>query len=90
MVVVSEARSSVEQLVAQAKASSEPVVLTTNGKADLVLLTPEAYEALLERIDILDSVVGMYKAEREFERGEGRDAREALEELRLKLDIPCH
>ncbi len=88
MVVVSEPRFSIEQLVAQAKATSEPVVLTTNGKAELVLLTPEAYEALLDRIDVLDSVIGMYKAEREFDRGEGRDAREALEELRLKLGVP--
>lgn len=88
MVVVSEPRFSVEQLVAQAEATSEPIVLTTNGKAELVLLTPEAYEALLDRIDVLDSVVGMYKAEREFDRGEGRDAREALEELRLKLGVP--
>lgn len=88
MVVVSEIRSSVEQLIVQTKASSEPVVLTTNGEAELVLLTPAAYQALLERIDILDSVIGMYKAEREFERGEGRPAREALEELRLKLGVP--
>lgn len=88
MVVVSEPRLSIAQLVAQAKATTEPVVLTANGKAELVLLTPEAYGALLDRIDVLDSVIGMYKAEREFDRGEGRDAHEALEELRLKLGVP--
>ena len=68
MVVVSEPRFSVEQLVAQAKPTGEPVALTAKGKAEFVLLTPEAYEELLDRIGALDSVIGMYKAEREFER----------------------
>ncbi len=87
MVVVSEPRLNIAQLVAQAKATSEPVVLTTNGEAEVVLLTPEAYQALLDRIDLLDSVIGFYKAELQFERGESRPAREALEEIGRKHGI---
>lgn len=77
-----------ELYMEQVKNGSEPLVLTANNKPDVVLLTSEAYYALLDRIDLLDSVIGMYKAEGEFERGEGRDAHEALEELRQKLGIP--
>ncbi len=76
-----------ELYIEQVKRGDAPLLLTANNEPDVVLLTPEAYEALLERIDLLDSVIGLYKAELQFERGESRPAREALEELGRKHGI---
>jgi hypothetical protein len=50
--------------------------------------TPGTYQELLERIDYLETVVGIRKGLDEFERGEGIPAEEALETLKQKFNIP--
>lgn len=57
------------------------------------LLTPESIEALLraemERRERAEDVQAILQGIAEFDRGEGRPAREALEELRQKHGISC-
>ena len=66
------------------KRSKSPVVLTVNGKAELVVQDARAYQAMLERVERAETVAALRKGIEEFERGEFRPAREALEELRRK------
>ncbi|WP_017742556.1 type II toxin-antitoxin system Phd/YefM family antitoxin [Scytonema hofmannii] len=40
----------------QMKETKEPVVLTINGKAELVVQEAQAYQALLDRIEYLETV----------------------------------
>lgn len=40
----------------QMKETREPVVLTINGKAELVVQDAQAYQALLDRIDYLETM----------------------------------
>ncbi|MFN6536803.1 MAG: prevent-host-death family protein [Nostoc sp. EkiNYC01] len=49
---------------------------------------PATYRELLERIDYLETVVGIRKGLDEFEQGEGIPAEEALATLQRKLGIP--
>lgn len=65
-----------------------PVVLTVDGKAELVVQDAEAYQALLERLEHAETVAAVRAAMEEFDPGEGRPAREPLEQLRKKHGIP--
>jgi prevent-host-death family protein len=70
------------------KETKTPVVLTVNGKAELVVQDAASYQELLERIERAETGASVRQAMEEFDRGEGRPAREALEELRDKYVIP--
>jgi PHD/YefM family antitoxin component YafN of YafNO toxin-antitoxin module len=79
------------KFVDQMKQTRSPLVLTVNGKAELVVQDAQSYQALLERIERVEraeAVAAIRTGMEEFERGEGRPAREALEELRRKHGIP--
>jgi len=69
------------------KKSRNPLVLTINGKAELVVQDAQAYQEMLERIERAETVAAIRKGMEEFERGEGRPARKALKELQRKHGI---
>ena len=63
-------------------AKREPVFITKNGYGDLVIMSMEAYEDLIDTFSI-DAAIG--KAESEYARThESHDARNALASLRRK------
>ena len=66
------------------KRTKGPVVLTVNGRAEIVVQGAKAYQEMLERVERAETVAAVRQGIDEFERGEGRPAREALEELRRK------
>ena len=69
------------------KKTKGPVVLTVNGRAEIVVQDAKAYQDILERVERAETVNALRQGIDEFERGEGRPAREALEELRRKHGI---
>ena len=67
------------------KETHRPVVLTVNGKAELVVQDAESYQQILERLEAVEAIrLGIAAAE------EGRvwPARKALAELQERLGIP--
>ena len=63
-------------------AKKEPVFITKNGYGDLVVMSIEAYE---EMIDAAQADIAISEAEKEFEaEGVLMDARDALSSLRRK------
>ncbi len=63
-------------------ASPEPIFITKNGYGDLVVMSIEAYEAMVENAEVDRSIS---EAEAEFNRdGKLHDARETLASLRRK------
>lgn len=69
------------------KRSKSPIVLTVNGKAELVVQDAKAYQAMLDRVERAETVAALRKGIEEFKRGEFRPAREALEEFRRKHGV---
>ena len=66
-------------------AKKEPVFITKNGYGDLVVLSIEAYEELMETIS---TDTAIREAEQEYlESGELLDAREVLSSLRKKYIV---
>ncbi|MGL6344046.1 MAG: type II toxin-antitoxin system Phd/YefM family antitoxin [Waterburya sp.] len=49
------------EIIKQMKATGSPLVLTVNGKAELVVQEAEAYQKLLDKIDRLETLVGKRK-----------------------------
>lgn len=68
--------------------SGKPEVLTVNGEARLVVQDAEAYQILLEQVDRAEAIEGIRKGLASMERGEGRPAREFLDEMKRKRRIP--
>jgi prevent-host-death family protein len=62
-------------LVKRMKVTRTPIVLTVNGKAELVVQDEESYQALLDRLE-------------QMERGEGRPAEKVFAEFRSRHGIP--
>ena len=62
-------------------------MLTVNGRAEIVVQDAKAYQEMLERVERAETAAAIRQGIKEFERGEGRPAREALEELRRKHGI---
>lgn len=70
------------------KESKSPLVLTVNGKAEVVVLDAESYQDLVNKIEYSENVRAIQEGIKSFENGEGRNAEEALKELAEKYGIP--
>jgi prevent-host-death family protein len=71
----------------QMKKTRRPVVLTVNGKAELVVQDAESYQHILERLERLEAVEAIRLGIAAADAGRVRPARHALAELQEKLGI---
>jgi len=67
------------------KETKSPLVLTLNGVSELVVQSAEGYQALLDRLEYLETVAGIQRGLTELAEGQAVPAIEALEQLRKKL-----
>jgi PHD/YefM family antitoxin component YafN of YafNO toxin-antitoxin module len=65
--------------------TGEAEVLTVNGKARAILLSPEAYESMLRELEISQDVATIRQAVAEGERGEGQEVNAFFDEMRAEL-----
>ena len=75
-------------LIGQLKRTGRPVVLTINGKAEVVVQDAKSYQQMLELVDQAEAVIGIRKGLASMDRGEGIPAEKAFEKLRKKYNIP--
>lgn len=85
---LSDFQRNTKDFLKQMKETKSPVVLTVNGRAEIVVQDAESYQAMLEQLARAEAIAAVRQGIEEFARGEGRDAREAFEELRQKHGIP--
>ncbi len=62
-----------------------PTVLTINGKAEAVLLDPESYQEMINKIYSIESANKIKTALVEMENNEGIPAQKAFQKLRKKI-----
>jgi prevent-host-death family protein len=74
--------------IQQLKQTKAPIVLTVNGVSELVIQSAEGYQALLDRLDYLETVAGIRLGLQEISEGKGQPALTTLETLRTKLNLP--
>ena len=75
-------------LIGQLKRTGRPVVLTINGKSEVVVQDAKSYQHMLDLVDRAEAVVGIRKGLASMARGEGIPAEKAFEKLRKKYNIP--
>ena len=64
------------------KSSGRPVVLTVNGRAELIVQDAAAFE------DMLDAIRGIQRGLDEMKAGKGEPAKVVLDRIRTKYKIP--
>jgi PHD/YefM family antitoxin component YafN of YafNO toxin-antitoxin module len=74
--------------VRRLKSSRKPAVLTVNGRAEVVVQDAASYQALLDRLDRVETIVAVRESLETPAKGKGRPAEVVLEELRRRHKIP--
>lgn len=85
---LSDFQRNARQFIEQLHESHKPIVLTVNGKAAVIMQDADSYQELLDELALTRSAATIRQAMAEVAAGKDSDAVEALEELRLKHDIP--
>ena len=69
------------KVVRQLKKTGQPVVLTVNGKAELVVQDAESYQRLLEAKDRMEAIEGIKRGLESMRRNAGKPAEKFFKEL---------
>lgn len=67
------------------KKTHSPAILTINGKAEAVLLDPDSYQEMMNKISSLETANKIKTALVEMENEEGIPAQKAFQKLRKKI-----
>ena len=78
------------KLVRQMKKTKEPVVLTVNGKAELVVQDAESYQELLEAKGRMEAIEGIKRGLESMKRNAGKPAEQFFQEFFAEKGIPEH
>ncbi len=68
--------------------SKRAVVLTVNGKAELIVQDAASYQQMLQRLERMESVEAIRAGLTDVAEGRVHNARRALKALQVKLGIP--
>ncbi len=77
------------EFLRQLKEHGHPLVLTINGKAELVVQDARSYQKLLDLADRLETIQAVKEGLASVERGEGRPMDEAFDDLEKALRAPA-
>jgi PHD/YefM family antitoxin component YafN of YafNO toxin-antitoxin module len=80
---VTEFQPNIKDYVGRLKKKT-PLVLTLNGRAELVVQDAASYQLMLERLDRAETLVAIRRGIEQFDRGEGIRLDEAEKQLRKK------
>jgi len=81
---VTEFQRNIKDYVERLKENKTPLVLTVNGRAELVVQNAESYQLMLERLERAETVAAIRHGIEQAERGEGIPLEEAEKRLRKK------
>jgi PHD/YefM family antitoxin component YafN of YafNO toxin-antitoxin module len=74
--------------IEQIKQTGHPLVLTLNGKAELVVQDAASYQKLLDMLDRAEAIEGIRKGLKSVEEGRTRPVEEVFEEIRREHEVP--
>lgn len=80
-------KQNTNELIIQMKETGNPVVLTINGKAELVVQDAESYQKLLNSTEYLESIIGIQKGLEDIANGDTQPLDQFMEEMQQKYGI---
>lgn len=80
-------KQNTNELIIQMKETGNPVVLTVNGKAELVVQDAQSYQKLLNSIEYLESIIGIQKGLEDIANGDTQPLDQFREEMQQKYGI---
>lgn len=81
---VTEFQRNIKDYVGRLKEKKTPLVLTINGRAEIVVQDAESYQVLLDRLERAETVAAIRRGAEQAGRGEGITLEEAEKRLRNK------
>ena len=75
------------EFVEQLKESGKPIVLTINGRAELVVQDAESYQKLLEIAEKMETIEALKPAIEEMKAGKGEPAEKIFAELLNSVEV---
>lgn len=83
----SEYRSHLREHHDRVRQSGRPLFVTTNGEPDAVVLSPQTYDDLLDRAELVESLGNLDRSMEDVKSGRGRPLKEAIREIAEELGI---
>lgn len=84
---VSDFNRNTKAHIQRLKRTGRAEVLTVNGHAELVVQSADAYQKLLERAELADTLAGLQRSLEQADRGELRSASAFFNEVASKFGI---
>lgn len=81
---LSDFKSNTRDLLARMRLNGQSVILTINGRAELVVQDAQSYRTLLERLDELEAVAAVMRGVADVEAGRVTPLRQFKKEFRRK------
>ncbi len=75
------------EFLRQLKETGHPLVLTINGKAEIVVQDARSYQRLLDLAERLETIAAVKEGLASVERGEGRPMDQVFDELEKNLRV---
>lgn len=85
---LSDFKRHTSEFLEQMRGSGRPVVLTINGKTEIVVQDALSYQQLLERVDHLEALAGIKRGLSDVEAGRVTPLRQFESEFREKRGLP--
>lgn len=83
-------RQHLREHLRRVRKTGRPLFVTTNGETDAVVMSPEVYDALMDKVELLDSLARLDASMNDVHQGRTQEAKQALDkvanELGLRLD----
>jgi len=81
---VTEFQRNIKDYVGRLKKKKTPLVLTVNGRAELVVQDAESYQKMLDRLERAEMLAAVHRGMEQADRGEGIPLDEAEKRLMKK------
>jgi prevent-host-death family protein len=82
---LSDFKRNTVELLDRLRKTQHPLILTINGRAELVVQDAEAYQALLDRVEAIE---GIQRGLADVKAGRTKPTRQVFDRLRRKHGIP--
>jgi prevent-host-death family protein len=84
---VTEFQRNAKEYVGRLKRKKQPMVLTVNGRAEVVVQDAQSYQELLDRLEQFETIAAIQTGLGDANHGRVRPARKAIAEMGMKLGL---